>query len=421
MPEPFEQMTPSTTATAAIPTFDSLQKPLRGHIPALDGIRGCAILMVMIFHFGSVLKPTGPAGIAYYSIKSPGWSGVDLFFVLSGFLITGILLASKDSANYFQSFYMRRILRIFPLYYSIVFLNFLLLTFSPLARHLALRAHTDAGIQWYYLFYLQNWIIEPLQPIRTLEHFWSLAIEEQFYLVWPMLVYLTSRRTLSRICLLLPLVSLTLRIGFYYYGFTPWDVYEFSITRLDGLALGAFLAIAVRDPGSFAWVRRFSARIAVIAIVALAGMGIHYGSLDWYPWPVLIVAPLLISLLYASCLARVVSGLGTATLGQKLSNNGWLRSIGKYSYAIYALHNPIHKAAHYLTEHLQQRAMAGGGVSWIGFTIVYTVVLSGLSYGLARISWWALESRFLKFKDYFTPATRIAVPSEHLAGLTETK
>jgi peptidoglycan/LPS O-acetylase OafA/YrhL len=401
-----EQVTPSTTATASVSIFDSLQKPLRGHIPALDGIRGCAILMVMIFHFGTVLERTGPAGIAYYSIKSLGWSGVDLFFVLSGFLITGILLTSKDSENYFQSFYMRRILRIFPLYYSIVFLNFLLLAFAPSARHLVLRAHTDASIQWWYVFYLQNWIIEPLRPIRTLEHFWSLAIEEQFYLVWPMLVYLTSRRTLSRICVLLPLVSLMLRIGLHYYGFTAWDVYQFTITRLDGLALGAFLAVAVRDPGAFAWIRRFSARIAVIAGVALAGMGIHYGSLDWSPWPMLIVAPLLTSLLYASCLARVVSGLGTVTLGQKLVNNRWLRSIGKYSYAMYALHNPIHKTVHYLTENLQQRVMADGSIAWIGFTVVYTVVLSAISYGLARISWWALESRFLKLKDYFTPATR---------------
>jgi peptidoglycan/LPS O-acetylase OafA/YrhL len=212
---------------------------------------------------------------------------------------------------------------------------------------LALRAHTNASIQWWYVFYLQNWIIEPLQPIRTLEHFWSLAIEEQFYLVWPMLVYLTSRRALSRICLLLPLVSLTLRIGLCYYGFTPWDVYEFTITRLDGLALGAFLAVAVRDPRAFGWVRRFSAPIAVVAAVGLAGMGIH-------------------------------------------------------------------------TENLQQRVMADGSVAWIGFTVAYTVVLSAASYGLARISWWALESRFLKLKDYFAPGTRAAGPSEHCARLART-
>jgi len=162
----------------------------RGWIPALDGIRGLAILMVMLFHYGGNLERTNPIGRLVGGLFSFGWSGVDLFFVLSGFLITGILLDSRNAENYFSSFYARRVLRIFPAYY--VSLALLLLILPMLDPPLRLSLPSD---QWMYVFYAQNWVGIFDYPGRgLLTPYWSLAVEEQFYLVWPLVVARVCRR-----------------------------------------------------------------------------------------------------------------------------------------------------------------------------------------------------------------------------------
>src|SRR5436190_14494061 len=153
-----------------------------GWIPALDGIRGLAILMVMLFHYSPELDRSNPIERVAGSFCGYGWTGVDLFFVLSGFLITGILLESRAAGNYFSSFYMRRVLRIFPAYYLSLGLMFLVV---PKIDSGGLRLLPSAHDRWMYVFYAQNWVgifHYPGQMIVT--PYWSLAVEEQFYLVW---------------------------------------------------------------------------------------------------------------------------------------------------------------------------------------------------------------------------------------------
>src|SRR5580698_6867484 len=163
-------------------------------IRQLDSVRGLAVLLVLVHN--TDIYPSLHLGL----ITNAGWSGVDLFFVLSGFLITGILIDTKEAQNYFSSFYARRMLRIFPLYYAVLTL-LVIVALHP--------------TQIYYYLYLSNWLIllkDGWQP-NVAGHFWSLAVEEQFYLIWPLCVWLLPKRYRLRFTLAGCVFALMLRLG----------------------------------------------------------------------------------------------------------------------------------------------------------------------------------------------------------------
>lgn len=159
-----------------------------GHIPALDSVRGLAILMVTLFRFGST-QTMVPSMTRCSRLPLRSVCGVDLFFVLSGFLITGILLNAQGQPHYFRNFYLRRAVRIFPLYFGVLVALIVVLpaVSESAAERLSAREH-----QWWLWFYavnlLQAWTAS--WPFGCLNHFWSLAVEEHFYLVWPFVIYL---------------------------------------------------------------------------------------------------------------------------------------------------------------------------------------------------------------------------------------
>jgi peptidoglycan/LPS O-acetylase OafA/YrhL len=160
-----------------------LQNPAPlGHLPELDGLRGLAILLVLFFHFAADL----PRNVIFLGPVYFGWSGVGLFFVLSGFLITRILLRTRRAEGYFRSFYVRRALRIFPLYSGVLAFCTLLFVLFPVLRPM-FPGDRDRIFHW---LYLGNWT--PLlagEDQRRMGTFWSLAIEEQFYWIWPFIVW----------------------------------------------------------------------------------------------------------------------------------------------------------------------------------------------------------------------------------------
>jgi peptidoglycan/LPS O-acetylase OafA/YrhL len=173
------------------------------YLPELDGVRGLAILGVLLAHgvlFLGVV-PNTAMGHVLATIFVPGWGGVDLFFTLSGFLITGILLRARKRQRYFASFYMRRVLRIFPIYY--LFLAGTLLA-AQVSQIMALQIPSGFEGRVPYFFYLQNWPVfwRNWTGIGTLwGAYWSLAVEEQFYLVWPAVVRFVSLRAVSALCI----------------------------------------------------------------------------------------------------------------------------------------------------------------------------------------------------------------------------
>ncbi len=159
--------------SAAEPRRDEAGSP---PIPELDGVRGLAIPLVLLFHFQGVRPPWAPRALTFPMIV--GWSGVDLFFVLSGFLIPRLLIGTRDSDNYFSAFYARRVLRIFPLYLLAVFLCFRV--GLPLAERLGVPAGPERALEPWFWLHVSNWKSAFGHDVEPLSHFWSLAIEEPF-------------------------------------------------------------------------------------------------------------------------------------------------------------------------------------------------------------------------------------------------
>src|SRR5467141_1688790 len=184
-----------------------------GHVPALDGLRGLAIIMVLFVHFVGACQPESAFERILIKGSNYGVWGVDLFFVLSGYLITGILYDSKGSAHYYRNFYVRRILRIFPLYYGVLFLLFFVFPLFPSVYPTGLE-ESARHQAWVWPFGVNLFIaLRGWWALPYISHFWSLAIEEHFYLLWPLVVFSFRRETLERICLGVIVAALALRIG----------------------------------------------------------------------------------------------------------------------------------------------------------------------------------------------------------------
>ena len=357
------------------------------HIPELDGIRAVAVWMVILGHLqGGWSMP------AYVKDSIPwllrlalghGWLGVDLFFVLSGFLITGILLDSREKPDYFKNFYMRRFLRIMPLYFTVIAICWLL--YPQDHRYLLLSAGFLANV--YYVFGLE-------QPHGS-GVLWSLAVEEHFYLVWPCLVKVCSRRTITLIALAIVAGIPFVRVWALHAGFDRVnEIYVYTWTRCDGLALGALMAIWVRSR----WAdRRNSLRLAAglcCASLVLTLVGIPYGILESGSE----FRSTQAQLLFAGLVVSTVAMRGTpytAPLRWRLA-----KLSGDLSYCLYLVHLTVGD--------LYQEAVKKLGIDAgpYGAVILRSIVIVTVSFGMALLSRKFLEQPALRLKRYFENATK---------------
>ncbi len=366
---------------------------VRPHLPGLDGIRGLAIMMVMLGHFltiGGHLNNQHPVSRLF----SSGFLGVDLFFSLSGFLITGILIDSKMRQGYFRVFYLRRALRIFPLYYGLLTVSCLsVLWITPHDQELLVGHHS---MLWHWLYASNigiavnhgNWLMSPTWV--SLGHFWSLAVEEQFYLIWPLLVFLVSTLRLKQICsamvLLSPLVALVM-----IFTLGPLSTYVATPARCGELAAGAWLAVLWRDPAGWA---KLQPRLRNIAIATGCILLLERTVL-----PSLVFAePSLALVLSGACVGLAVSQSGNGNL-QRLANSSLLRWFGKYSYGIYVYHHALKPVwVHFLWQRWIVPAL---GTGWTA-TLCYTAAASMASITLAWLSWKFFEGPLLTLKSRIT-------------------
>lgn len=364
----------------------------RSRITALDGIRGIAVLIV-VFHHGlgfAVRQAATPFEKVIFRISQECWIGVDLFFVLSGYLITRILLERRGRPGYFKHFYVRRALRIFPLYYAFVFLFCFVLP-------QALPAHAGFSQLWHhqlwYWFYLPSVMI-----LRTgdwysdiIDHTWSLAIEEQFYLLWPLGVALLSRRRIIGAGVGAFLACLVVRLGMAYHGFSNAATRVFTPAHCDGLMLGGALAALELEGVSTAVLRR----ISVAAVVIGVGLRVSAGTS-------LVAAKLAWDAIGSSAFGLIFFGAIAAT--RAFPSSWWTRFLslrplgffGTYSYAFYLFQQPLLVLFSPLVGRqalLSSTALA----NWVS----NLVLLGGASLLLAYASFHLFERRFLALKVRF--------------------
>jgi peptidoglycan/LPS O-acetylase OafA/YrhL len=380
-----------------VPATESVDQPvLSGHMPALDGVRGLAILMVLLLHFVGLTVPTNRFENIIVLVTGYGFYGVDLFFVLSGFLITGILYDSRNSAHFFRNFYMRRILRIFPLYYGVLVILFFIAPYIQLFHGTSLDVLQQHQVwAWFYAVNVYNGIMGSYS-LPYIDHFWSLAVEEHFYFIWPLIVWIFARRPrmLLRVSLIIGLSALIARMVASLAHVNPLTVFVLTPFRLDALCLGGFLAVFARQPHGIQTLKRWILPVTAIAGVILAG------TFAWNRFTdagVDILRPTRASLflvLLAMLLLRALTAPASAPL------SGVLRSkpmvfLGKYSYGIYVFH---HFFSYYLYTHRIEFPLAQLLGSHFAAVALQASLGISASIVVAVLSYELFEKRFLSLK-----------------------
>ena len=344
-------------------------------IPQLDAVRGIAILIVM-FHNTGLKYPA----FHLQEIFKDGWMGVDLFFVLSGFLITGILLDTKQSDGYFKNFYVRRCLRIWPLYYALLFFMFVGIRF--LSRSQFHTVVQQSSPWWAFPIYMQNFLLSPsTNAAGPLGVTWSLAIEEQFYLVWPLFVRFCSFKHLRWVATAELCFSPFLR---YYLSLEHVNLYTNVFCRLDGLMVGALLALLVRSDGFVPSKYLNRTWILLVVTLPLALVTAAYGT-GWAVYSFTALASA--SFVYLSLFSK-------QNWLRRVMTNRFLIYTGTISYGLYLLHKIPSGIVELL--HLNRNP-------YLPLPVIFV-----LSYILAAISWNLLEKPFLNLKRFFKPESKYA-------------
>jgi peptidoglycan/LPS O-acetylase OafA/YrhL len=388
-------------------SLDAIPVPLEGlrHEPGLDGLRGLAILLVLGVHLTPFKEPYHGIREALLSIADVGWIGVDLFFVLSSFLITTILIDSKGSPTYFRDFYARRALRIFPLYYAVLVLELVIfrLIFAPHAADTQLALDHS----WVFWIYAGNLVPDVfIGEWLSLGHLWSLSMEEQFYIAASVLIALTPRRWLfpalaaSTVALFgiqgaMFVTKTTLAAG-------PFALPPAVLARFDGFLVGSLIAAACRH--SISSRRNVFASAPFAAIVAGGFVGeltrrnmLNDARLpDGRLWVKLLAFPSLAFFFGA----LLILAVGPWRPLRYLFSLPLLRWFGKYSYGIYMFHMlPLPFYLHVFPgPFVKGLPLSGNLASGVYFvlTLPFFLVPAWLSYRY-------FESPFLRLKKHFAP------------------
>jgi len=372
-----------------------------GHVPALDGVRGLAILAILMIHLlQSNNESTSMVVQMLLDIRNLLWIGVPLFFVLSGYLITGILFDTLGSQTYFLAFYGRRILRIFPLYYGVLLV--LLLLTRPM--------HMDWHGQAYRLLtytpnipFTREWLDNPSRYIE-LRQLWSLAVEEQFYLIWPVMIFwLRSRRRIFVATLVGATMSLALRTALALSGFGPEN--HTLPCCMDALLFGGALALLVRSRHRNLVLRWGAPVFLVSATITLAEAFTHR-HFDWGTSTYLTTIGMTVIALGMTGL--IAASLRVGSVAQAICSSSLLRFFGRYSYGLYVYHYSVDCT---LTTPIRM-ALEGRGLSKVLAILLSAAVVGTISVILAYLSYHLYEKHFLRLKRYIPNLKKITIEGQ---------
>ncbi len=375
-------------------------------LPVLDGLRGIAVLSVMLYNASHInFIGESPLDTLYQNVTLAGWVGVDLFFVLSGFLITGILLEARErSGRRFSAFYARRFLRIFPLYYGYLLGFFVLLPAFGALEHFSENVREAfervEPLQAYYWVYLSN-LIPFFEPTRVeissgTVHFWSLAVEEQFYLVWPLMVFSVPERRLLRIAIGGMGIALAVRLVMMAGGVAPDAIYSFTPARMDSLMAGVIALLVLRRWGSN---EGLAARVHRVAWIACALVAVLFvaGGKSKAEANLFIHGPgfSVIAIAFGAILLTAVL-LPSDSPFSRFLRSRVLRILGFYSYALYVF-NPIVYAL--ISRRFPGPTLVlGTQLPWQAAFVTACILCTLL---IAMGSWHFYEKLFLKLKAKF--------------------
>lgn len=348
------------------------------HVPVLDGLRGLAVLLVFLYHFAPEIVPFG-------------WTGVDLFFVLSGFLLTGKLVDSLGGEHYFSRFYMRRILRIVPLYFVVLILAlYILPPLLPSFRTDSFLSQVNA-IGYFVTFTLNiRMALYDFLPHMMFWHLWSISTEMQFYLVWPFVVLFVGTRVRLFLLILTGLVFLAVITRIYLVDVFPYPAsaaYVLSISRIDSFAIGGIVYVLYSN-GQL--LRGRNPLWGALCLCVIGILIVHFQT-EKSIWshrelPVQYFGITLNAIFWACILGLLV--IGRSTTG--FLNTSFMKLIGQYSYGIYMFHFPIKL----LIFQIIDPGLREAGSSVIT-RILWTIAAFGLTWVLAWLSYTFFESRFL--------------------------
>jgi peptidoglycan/LPS O-acetylase OafA/YrhL len=369
-------------------------------VKELDGIRGVAVIAVIALHtFSRADQFTNNYMIeSLAQLANAGWVGVDMFFTLSGFLITSILLRTREKPGYFKNFYMRRALRILPLYFTLILTVFI---FAP-------KLDPEFRSQFFnalpvLLLFQQNWTVLFLNvPITGyLWVTWSLAVEEQFYFIWPLVVYRLRKEMLLKFGLAFIALSILARILgiMFLMKIGRADIFSFffynSFTRFEQLVIGSLLAILLTNDELKEKIRAYSLSVFFISFFGFLSICILSPVIS-HPIqgyvPLTIAGYTLSALFTAGLIAACVTYPGN-TLIRRLFRNRVLIFFGKYSYSMYLFHIPFALA---FFSAFREANMRGVSVAVVYIGLVFT-----LTAATALLTWNLIESPMLNLKKYF--------------------
>lgn len=362
----------------------------QGRIPELDGLRGFAIFLVILFHYVADVPHGRSHSLASMAgnVLGVGASGVDLFFILSGFLIGGILLESRKSSQYYQTFYRRRFFRIIPLYYVWIFV-FAIISFWN-AQFVLIRPY------WIYFLFLQNYFYaqSPMQSI-WLNATWSLATEEQFYLLAPPFIRNSQPRRLVKVLLGIVVGSFLLRLfllthladaAHNYWGL--WASYFATPSRADDLALGILAAMAWRTPQAKQWLKR---HVSVVKKTLIFCVALLLVTMKWLLMPNsffrLSAGLSLFGIIFVSLLIISLTDRESTVAG--IFRMRVLRELGRVSYCVYIIHVAVNWAAH---KYVRGDLPRFDSLS----SIAVTFLALGVTLLIAELSWRFFEHPLIR-------------------------